>query len=94
MLKKTLFLLGSTLLLVLGYLVGVQNRGTAVYAQMQPRRQSGSIPKSWGSLRTIAGNAYFFEDAAGTVRAVEFNEKPGDKSKTLYPVLVTVIARE
>jgi len=68
--KKILFLLGTALLFVAGYLAG--NRNAMIAYAGTPTQ--GSVPKSYGRLVTAIadqiGTGLIFEDSAGVIRFV------------------------
>lgn len=68
--KNVLFVLGSVLLLIAGYLAGTRN---AIVVHAAPAPQS-SVPKSYGHLVTAIadsiGTGLVFEDSEGVIRFV------------------------
>jgi hypothetical protein len=68
--KRILFVFGSALLLVAGYLIGNRNAAVA-YAGAATQ---GSVPKSYGRLVTAIadqiGTGLVFEDSEGVIRFV------------------------
>ena len=68
--KRILFVLGTALLFVAGYLTG--NRSATVAHAQAPTQ--GSVPKSYGRLVTAIadqiGTGLIFEDAQGVIRFV------------------------
>jgi hypothetical protein len=68
--KRILFVLGTALLFVAGYLAG--NRSATVAHAQAPTQ--GSVPKSYGRLVTAIadeiGTGLIFEDAQGVIRFV------------------------
>lgn len=68
--KRILFVLGTALLFVAGYLIG--NRSATVAHAQAPTQ--GTVPKSYGRLVTAIadqiGTGLIFEDAQGVIRFV------------------------
>jgi hypothetical protein len=68
--KRILFIAGSVLLLVSGYVAGTHN---AIFAQTYPKNH-GVVPKSYGKLSAVIadsiGTGMVFEDAEGVIRFV------------------------
>lgn len=72
MYKRTLIVLGCTLLLVAGYVAG--SRRAVVAEAASPLSMSNAVPKSYGKLMTAfadsIGTGLVFEDAEGVIRFV------------------------
>ena len=68
--KRILFVLGTALLFVAGYLIG--NRSATVAHAQAPTQ--GTVPKSYGRLVTAIadqiGTGLIFEDSEGVIRFV------------------------
>jgi len=68
--KRILFILGSVVLLVSGYVAGTHG---AIFAQNYPSSH-GTVPKTYGKLSAVIadsiGTGLVFEDAGGVIRFV------------------------
>ena len=71
--KRILFVVGSVLLLLSGYIAGTHS---AIFADSYPVSR-GSVPKSYGKLSAVLadsiGTGLVFEDADGVIRFVSVN---------------------
>jgi hypothetical protein len=68
--KRILFIVGSVVLLVSGYVAGTHS---AIFAQTYPSSH-GTVPKTYGKLSAVIadsiGTGLVFEDAGGVIRFV------------------------
>ncbi len=68
--KRILFIAGSVVLLLSGYVAGTHS---AIFAQSYPSTH-GTVPKSYGKLSAVIadsiGTGLVFEDAGGVIRFV------------------------
>jgi len=68
--KRILFILGSVLILLVGYLTGTHNSTLAYNGEVT----HGAVPKSYGKLSAVIadsiGTGLVFEDAGGVIRFV------------------------
>ena len=76
--KRILFVVGSVLLLIAGYVAGSHSSISAFSGQDYPRAEShGVVPKSYGRLAAVIpdsiGTGLIFEDAEGVIRFVSVN---------------------